>query len=71
MRSSGAVGRVARRDVIAAVLPDRYPLSSDLEVYLRDGHGLGRMFDYAVIGSRLQRLCDWSAQELEHPVCGS
>ncbi len=40
-----------------------------------DEHGLGRMLDYAVIGSRLLRLYDWSAHELEHPglrelICG-
>ncbi len=52
---------------LGRVLPNRYPLSADLEVYLRDEHGLGRMLDYAVIGPRLQRLYDWSAHELEHP----
>jgi hypothetical protein len=52
---------------LGRVLPDRYPISTDLEVYLRDERGLGRMLDYAVIGPRLQRLYDWSAQELEHP----
>jgi hypothetical protein len=52
---------------LGRVLPHRYPLSADLEVYLRDEHGLGRMLDYAVIGPRLQLLYDWSARELEHP----
>jgi hypothetical protein len=52
---------------LGRVLPDRYPVSADLEVYLRDERGFGRMLDYAVIGPRLQRLYDWSAQELEHP----
>jgi len=52
---------------LGRVLPERYPLSADLEVYLRHEHGLGRMLDYAVIGPRLQRLYDWSAQELRHP----
>jgi hypothetical protein len=52
---------------LGRVLPDRYPLSDDLEAYLRDEHGLGRMLDYAVIGSRLAQLYDWSAQELDHP----
>jgi hypothetical protein len=52
---------------LGRVLPYRYPLSADLDVYLRDERGIGRMLDYAVIGPRLQRLYDWSAQELEHP----
>jgi hypothetical protein len=52
---------------LSRVLPHRYPLSADLELYLRDERGLGRMLDYAVIGPRLQRLYDWSAQELEQP----
>jgi hypothetical protein len=52
---------------LGRVLPHRYPLTADLEVYLRDEHGLGRMLDYAVIGPRLQRLYDWSARELDHP----
>jgi len=35
-----------------------------------DEHSLGRVLDYAVIGSRLQQLYDWSAVELEHPDLG-
>ncbi|MGA9859562.1 MAG: hypothetical protein WBQ18_16985 [Solirubrobacteraceae bacterium] len=52
---------------LGRVLPHRYPLSADLEVYLRDEHGFGRMLDYAVIAPRLQPLYDWSARELGHP----
>lgn len=52
---------------LGRVLPRQYPLSADLDVYLSDEHGLGRVLDYAVIGPRLQCLYDWSAQELEHP----
>jgi hypothetical protein len=55
---------------LGRVLPNRYPLSGDVEVYLRDEHGLGRMLDYAVIGPRLQQLYDWSALELEHRGLG-
>jgi hypothetical protein len=51
---------------LGRVLPNRYPLSADLDVYLRDEHGFGRMLDYAVIGPRLQLLYDWSAHEIEH-----
>jgi hypothetical protein len=52
---------------LGRVLPRRYPLSADLEQYLRDERGIGRTLDYAVIGPRLQHLYEWSARELEHP----
>ena len=32
------------------VLPTRYPLSEDIDVYRREEHSLGRMLDFAVIG---------------------
>jgi hypothetical protein len=50
------------------VLPDRYPLARDLDAYLADENNLGRMLDYGVIVPRLQRLYDWSAQELGFPA---
>ena len=43
------------------VLPDRYPLERDLDEYLTDEQGLGRMLDYGVIVPRIQRLYEWSA----------
>jgi hypothetical protein len=46
------------------VLPTRYPLAHHLETYLAGEHHLGRMLDYAVIAPRLQRLYEWSADEL-------
>jgi hypothetical protein len=49
------------------VLPDRYPLAHDVEAYLADENSLGRMLDYGVIVPRMQRLYDWSAQELGYP----
>lgn len=49
------------------VLPDRYPLDGEVETYLVDENGLGRMLDYGVIAPRLQALYDWSAQELAVP----
>jgi hypothetical protein len=52
---------------LGRVVPSRYPLSGEIEEYIRDEHGLGRMLDYAVIGSRLRQLYDWSAEELGHP----
>ncbi len=52
---------------LGRVIPGSYPISGELEAHLSNERGLGRMLDYAVIGSRLQRLYDWSAHELEHP----
>lgn len=49
------------------VLPRRYPLALDVERYIADEQGLGRMLDYAVIVPRLQRIYEWSAAELGEP----
>jgi hypothetical protein len=49
------------------VLPNRYPLEQDVESYIADEQRLGRMLDYAVIVPRLQRLYEWSAEELYEP----
>ncbi len=49
------------------VLPDRYPLDGAVERYVADEQRLGRMLDYAVIVPRLQRLYEWSADELAQP----
>ena len=49
------------------VLPNRYPLALDVESYIADEQRLGRMLDYAVIVPRLQRLYEWSAEELAEP----
>ncbi|ABW10939.1 conserved hypothetical protein [Parafrankia sp. EAN1pec] len=52
---------------LGRVLPDRYPPDDDLQVYLADEHGLGRILDYGVIQPRLQQLYEWSALELGLP----
>jgi hypothetical protein len=52
---------------LGRVLPDRYPLSLDVERYIADEQRLGRMLDYAVIVPRLQCLYEWSAEELGEP----
>jgi hypothetical protein len=52
---------------LRAVLPDRYPLDGEVERYIADEQGLGRVLDYAVIGPRLQSLYEWSAAELGEP----
>jgi hypothetical protein len=49
------------------VLPNRYPLALDVERYIANEQRLGRMLDYAVIVPRLQRLYEWSADELAEP----
>ena len=52
---------------LGRVLPDRYPLTLDVERYIAGEQRLGRMLDYAVIAPRLQRLYEWSAEELANP----
>jgi hypothetical protein len=52
---------------LSRVLPNRYPLAFDVERYIADEQGLGRMLDYAVIVPRLQRVYEWSAVELGEP----
>ena len=49
------------------VLPNRYPLEQDVESYIAGEQRLGRMLDYAVIVPRLQRLYEWSAEDLGEP----
>jgi hypothetical protein len=49
------------------VLPDRYPLTLDVERYIAGEQRLGRLLDYAVIVPRLQPLYEWSANELGEP----
>ncbi|MFL5822462.1 MAG: hypothetical protein ACJ764_03370 [Solirubrobacteraceae bacterium] len=49
---------------LGRVLPDRYPLDQDVQRYIEAEHGLGRMLDYALIVPRLQRVYEWSAEEL-------
>jgi hypothetical protein len=49
------------------VLPHRYPLARDVETYIADEQRLGRLLDYAVIVPRLQRVYEWSAEELGEP----
>ena len=52
---------------LGRVLPNRYPLAENVQIYLADEHRLGRMLDYAVIAPRLQGLYEWSADELAEP----
>lgn len=52
---------------LGRVLPNSYPLNGELHQYLRQEHGLGRTLDYSVIAPRLQRLYEWSADQLRLP----
>jgi hypothetical protein len=52
---------------LGRVLPDRYPLTGDVQRYIAAEHRLGRLLDYAVIVPRLQALYEWSAEELDQP----
>jgi hypothetical protein len=52
---------------LGRVLPDRYPLAEDVEAYIEAEHGLGRLLDYSVIVPRIQRVYEWSAEELCEP----
>jgi hypothetical protein len=56
---------------LGRVLPDRYPLDDEVERYLAQEHGLGRLLDYSVIVPRMQLVYEWSAGELREPrLCG-
>ena len=52
---------------LGRVLPDRYPLAREVDAYLADEHRLGRLLDYAVLLPRIQRVYEWSAEELREP----
>jgi hypothetical protein len=52
---------------LGRVLPNEYPLNLEVKNYIAEEHSLGRILDYAVIVPRLQRLYEWSAQELQEP----
>jgi hypothetical protein len=49
------------------VIPNDYPLVRDVEWYIADEQRLGRLLDYGVIVPRLQRLYEWSGEELDEP----
>jgi hypothetical protein len=49
---------------LSRVIPNHYPLTRDVEWYIADEQRLGRLFDYAVIAPRLERLYEWSAKEI-------
>ena len=52
---------------LSRVLPNEYPLTENVDFYIGEEQRIGRMLDYAVIVPRLQRLYEWSAQQLTEP----
>ena len=52
---------------LSRVVPDEYPLAGPVASYLANELGFGRLLDFGVIVPRLQRLYEWSAQELAEP----
>jgi hypothetical protein len=52
---------------LSRVLPDRYPLTRDVEFYLAQESRFARLLDYGVIGPRLQPIYEWSAAVLWEP----
>lgn len=52
---------------LGRVLPNEYPIREDLGTVIADEHGVGRLLDRAIIAPRLQRLYEWSADDLQVP----
>jgi hypothetical protein len=52
---------------LSRIVPDRYPLYRDVHEYIAEENAFGRMLDYGIIQPRLQRLYEWSAEELCEP----
>jgi len=52
---------------LSRIVPDRYPLLRDVHEYIAEENAFGQMLDYGIIRPRLQRLYEWSAEELGEP----
>ena len=52
---------------LSRIVPDRYPLERDVHEYIAEENPFGQMLDYGIIQPRLQRLYEWSAEELGEP----
>jgi len=52
---------------LSRIVPDRYPLLRGVHEYIAVENVLGQMLDYGIIRPRLQRLYEWSAEELCEP----
>jgi hypothetical protein len=56
---------------LSRVLPATYPLGDDVRRLVDDEHGFGHFLDVGVIQPRVERLYDWSADELGIPALRS
>jgi hypothetical protein len=56
---------------LSRVVPDRYPLPGDLQWYVDDEQGVGRLLDLGMVQPRLDALYAWSADELSIPELGT
>ncbi|MFD3702073.1 hypothetical protein ACFWUP_02890 [Nocardia sp. NPDC058658] len=56
---------------LSRILPDRYPLSDNVETYISDEHGFGRLLDIGIIAPRVNHLYAWSSVELDQPDLSS
>ncbi len=52
---------------LSRVMPREYPLTMDLDWYIGNEHGIGRILDRGVIQPRVGALYSWSAGELSIP----
>jgi hypothetical protein len=52
---------------LSRVVPDRYPLTGELQWYLNNEQGIGRVLDRGLALPRLRALYSWSATELSIP----
>lgn len=56
---------------LSRVMPDRYPLTRDLQRYLDNEQRFGRVLDRGMIQPRLGLLHAWSADQLSIPELAS
>jgi hypothetical protein len=53
---------------LSRVLPATYPVGDDVRRFVDDEHSFGHLVDVGVIQPRVDRLYDWSADELGIPA---
>lgn len=53
---------------LSRVLPATYPVGDDVRRFVEDEHSFGHLVDVGVIQPRIERLYDWSADELCIPA---
>lgn len=56
---------------LSRVLPATYPVGDDVRRFVDDEHSFGHLLDVGVIQPRIDRLYDWSADELGIPALRS